>query len=145
MHVGFPACKDNLFGSRGLFLMSMCGGVWQCPRCGGAMPCRLADLNECMDWEPYLSSLTVEFLQTTQWGWLCRDCLRHFDTLIQHAALQHLPSSPSEFKEGVHYYIEDGRWVLTELYHILKGRCCRNGCRHCVYGWKVHSLKNQGA
>ena len=41
----------------------------------------------------------------------------------------------TDLKEGVHYYIEDGRWVFTERYHMLKGYCCENGCRHCVYGF----------
>jgi hypothetical protein len=26
--------------------------------------------------------------------------------------------------------------VFTEFYHILKGYCCENGCRHCAYGFK---------
>jgi hypothetical protein len=35
--------------------------------------------------------------------------------------------------ENVHYYIENGMWVFTEQYHLEKGRCCRNNCRHCPY------------
>jgi hypothetical protein len=31
------------------------------------------------------------------------------------------------------YYTEDGRIVLTEEYHINRGSCCGNGCRHCPY------------
>jgi hypothetical protein len=26
--------------------------------------------------------------------------------------------------------------VFTEYYHILKGYCCQNRCRHCAYGLK---------
>jgi hypothetical protein len=43
-----------------------------------------------------------------------------------------------DFKEGTHYYIEDGKWVFTEYYHILRGYCCQSGCRHCAYGYKSH-------
>jgi hypothetical protein len=32
-----------------------------------------------------------------------------------------------------HYYIENGLMVFTETYHIEKGYCCNNGCRHCPY------------
>lgn len=35
--------------------------------------------------------------------------------------------------EGEHYYLEDGLMVLTEEYHLARGVCCGNGCRHCPY------------
>ena len=36
--------------------------------------------------------------------------------------------------EGVDfYYNEQSFIVLTELYHLQKGYCCGNGCRHCPY------------
>jgi hypothetical protein len=31
------------------------------------------------------------------------------------------------------YYNEDGYVVFTEQYHLDKGSCCGNGCRHCPY------------
>lgn len=39
--------------------------------------------------------------------------------------------------EGEHYYInEEGYVVLTEKYHLEKGFCCGNGCRHCPYQYE---------
>ena len=36
--------------------------------------------------------------------------------------------------EGVDfYYNEEGFIVLTEKYHLEKGICCGNGCKHCPY------------
>jgi hypothetical protein len=36
--------------------------------------------------------------------------------------------------EGDDYYFnEDGYIVLTEKYHLKKGYCCGNGCRHCPF------------
>jgi hypothetical protein len=32
-----------------------------------------------------------------------------------------------------YYYNEDGFVVLTEKYHLNKGYCCGNGCKHCPY------------
>jgi hypothetical protein len=32
-----------------------------------------------------------------------------------------------------YYYNEDGYVVLTEKYHLDKGYCCGNGCKHCPY------------
>lgn len=38
--------------------------------------------------------------------------------------------------EGVDfYYNEEGFIVLTEKYHLEKGVCCGNGCRHCPYDY----------
>ena len=56
--------------------------------------------------------------------------------------------------EGEHYYInEDGNTVLTEKYHLLRGYCCGNGCKHCPYHYEnvpeptksalLHERKNQ--
>ncbi len=32
------------------------------------------------------------------------------------------------------YYFEDGLMVFTAAYHLKRGSCCGNGCRHCPYG-----------
>jgi len=31
------------------------------------------------------------------------------------------------------YYLENGKVVFTDEYHIKRGYCCGNGCRHCPY------------
>jgi hypothetical protein len=33
------------------------------------------------------------------------------------------------------YYSEQGYIVLTVKYHLERGSCCGNGCRHCPYGY----------
>jgi hypothetical protein len=36
--------------------------------------------------------------------------------------------------EGKHFYDNaEGLVVLTEAYHLEKGYCCGNGCKHCPY------------
>lgn len=38
--------------------------------------------------------------------------------------------------EGVDfYYNENGFIVLTEKYHIERGFCCDNGCKHCPFNY----------
>ncbi len=39
-------------------------------------------------------------------------------------------------KEGIDFYWEDGKFVFTEKYHLDKGYCCGNGCRHCPYSYE---------
>jgi hypothetical protein len=31
------------------------------------------------------------------------------------------------------FYIEDGKYVFTEHFHIDRGYCCGNNCRHCAF------------
>lgn len=38
-----------------------------------------------------------------------------------------------DFIEKIHYYLENGKVVFTEQYHIDRGFCCSNRCRHCPY------------
>jgi hypothetical protein len=44
--------------------------------------------------------------------------------------------------EGVHYYIEHGRWVFTARFLRERGYCCKNGCRHCPYGASDNIVKD---
>ena len=37
------------------------------------------------------------------------------------------------FIEGVHYYMDSGLLIFKELFHIQRGQCCGNGCRHCPF------------
>jgi len=42
-----------------------------------------------------------------------------------------------EFKEGIDFYFdESGLMVLTENFHLKRGFCCGNGCRHCPYDYE---------
>jgi uncharacterized protein DUF5522 len=34
------------------------------------------------------------------------------------------------------YYNEEGLLVFTEAYHLQKGYCCGNGCKHCPYSYE---------
>lgn len=44
--------------------------------------------------------------------------------------------SETQNTEGVDFYIENGFYVFTEKYLKERGYCCKNGCRHCPYGYK---------
>jgi len=34
------------------------------------------------------------------------------------------------------YYNEQGFIVLTAKYHLQRGVCCGNGCKHCPYNYE---------
>ncbi len=35
--------------------------------------------------------------------------------------------------ENEDYYLDQGLMVLTARYHLRRGYCCEQGCRHCPY------------
>jgi hypothetical protein len=43
------------------------------------------------------------------------------------------------------YYLENGLMVLTERYHLKRGSCCGNGCRHCPYDHEAVPRGPEGA
>lgn len=38
------------------------------------------------------------------------------------------------------YLNEQGFMVFTEVYHLKRGYCCKNGCKHCPYGFLKQSI-----
>lgn len=46
-------------------------------------------------------------------------------------------------KEGVDYYVENGKWVFKTTFLAKRGYCCQSGCRHCPYGFKGDEAAKQ--
>lgn len=106
-----------------------------CPRCNHSFECKVGDVANCQC-NITIDNATKEFLAKTNYDCLCADCLKHFNQLVLLSKKHQFPIQKEFLIEGLHYYIENGYWVFTELYHLLRGYCCKNGCRHCVYGFK---------
>ncbi|MCX7997715.1 MAG: cysteine-rich CWC family protein [Leptospiraceae bacterium] len=110
----------------------------KCSRCGIIFECKVGDVANCQCNLP-LQKETIDFLRQNYNDCLCANCLKHFDDLVTLSKNYKFPKKQEEFIEGVHFYMEGHFLVFTELYHFLRGYCCRNGCRHCVYGFKKNS------
>ncbi|MCK8491530.1 DUF5522 domain-containing protein [Spirosoma sp. RP8] len=41
-----------------------------------------------------------------------------------------------DLTDADYYYTPEGYVVFTGTYHLKRGYCCQNGCRHCPYGFK---------
>jgi hypothetical protein len=49
-------------------------------------------------------------------------------------------------KEGEDYYLdENGNLVFTETYHLKRGECCKNKCRHCPWKYGQEKPLNKAA
>jgi hypothetical protein len=65
---------------------------------------------------------------------LCPNCLNH--VVLEQRGNQAQSASPASNAapvEGIDYYIEGSAVVFTAHYHLRRGTCCGNGCRHCPY------------
>lgn len=110
-----------------------------CRRCNKPFECHVHAIALCQCNSVNINPLTLEFLSKTNWGCLCVDCLKEIDGKVISLQGKEFPK-PAELQDGVHYYKENGLWVFTEYYHMLRGHCCKSGCRHCPYGFKKEKL-----
>ena len=46
------------------------------------------------------------------------------------------PGFNRQLEQEDFYVNEQGFIVFTEIYHLKRGYCCKNGCKHCPYGYK---------
>ncbi|AZZ38304.1 hypothetical protein CIK05_05720 [Bdellovibrio sp. qaytius] len=54
---------------------------------------------------------------------LCAKCLNEFTNV----------KTSSEVSDPDFYFDTNGLMVFTESYHLKRGTCCGNGCKHCPY------------
>lgn len=95
-----------------------------CPNCSANLTCGSQEEKcWCMTYAP-LSTLNEEK------DCLCEACLK--------VAIKATAQSSKEIavRQEEDYYIENGFYIFTRSYHLKRGTCCKNGCRHCPYGYK---------
>jgi len=85
------------------------------------------------------------FVPTTSIDCLCEACFKkacsdeiddYISTLTPETIVNNkitlLPKSP-RLLEGIDYYLENNNYVFKAFFHLKRGSCCGNGCRHCPY------------
>ncbi|MEO1652135.1 MAG: cysteine-rich CWC family protein [Bacteroidota bacterium] len=109
-----------------------------CPRCQKKNACTQA-LDQACWCENYPHLLKPQ----AKAACLCEACLREeMQVIIQQMLEQHKQGKPlgiprrqknEPLIEGLDYYMEEGKWVFTEWFHLKRGHCCGNRCRHCPF------------
>ncbi|MFP5039542.1 cysteine-rich CWC family protein [Parasediminibacterium sp. JCM 36343] len=107
-----------------------------CPKCSAAFTCKMGDIANCQCNTVQLNQEAINFLSNTYFECLCSECLVKINHDMQVAKAYQFPTQKEMLIEDLHYYKEGNNCVFTALYHTLRGYCCNNGCRHCVYGFK---------
>ncbi|WP_300564539.1 DUF5522 domain-containing protein [Flavobacterium sp.] len=111
---------------------STCGNEFNCGDTLDGMKCW------CNDFPPI-------FAPTDVIDCLCPSCFKnacvqkiddYVKTVSPEKAVENkaaaLPKTTS-LVEGIDYYLENGNYVFKAWYHLKRGNCCKNGCRHCPY------------
>jgi hypothetical protein len=117
-----------------------------CQRCGTQFTCGTVDGNSC-----WCNSFPPIFRPDADSTCMCNACLHQAmkqtieayvkDIFPEQALKLDLRKYQTKKNiEGIDYYIENGSYVFTKWYHLKRGECCKNGCRHCPYGFKKNIL-----
>ena len=108
-----------------------------CQRCNSIFECKVGNINNCQCSSIVLSDDLQNFLDNSFFDCLCINCLADLNSKLT-AILNVGLSESSNYQEGVHFYMDGANFVFTETYFLLRGHCCRSGCRHCPYGFLKH-------
>jgi hypothetical protein len=103
-----------------------------CPLCGGANECQLCSSAAykgpcwCMKVKIPDELLNRISAEARNRACVCRGCVMKFhrDRMDPVAAPKILPGD---------FYFDGGLMVFTAAYHLRRGYCCDNGCRHCPF------------
>lgn len=107
-----------------------------CQRCQSTFDCNVHDIGNCGCSKVIVSPETNEYLSKTNYDCLCTNCLNDLNKIVAKAKENPFPKGGRFLTENIHFYKENGLFVFTEFYHITRGYCCKNDCRHCGYGYK---------
>lgn len=114
--------------------------VKSCSACGTPFNCGDAAGNKCWcnDYPPIFNpSDIVDCLCPSCFKNACIQRIDEFvATITPENAIGNkaadLPKT-TNLVEDIDYYIENGNYVFSKWFHLKRGSCCGNKCRHCAY------------
>ena len=115
----------------------------KCSSCGNSFGCGIETGQEHC-WCEHLPHISL--VANEDQDCLCPNCLPPAIEKLKHTnnsvdkdedtdtAMERDVRSPYSLVEGEDYYTEGAAIVFTARYHLRRGYCCENRCRHCPYG-----------
>lgn len=66
---------------------------------------------------------------------LAENCPKEFQDSLCDKGLNEFANSETDLTAGEadYYFDTNGLMVFSRAYHLKRGYCCGNGCRHCPY------------
>ncbi len=52
-------------------------------------------------------------------------------------------SKINQLNKKDYYYTKEGYIVFTEKYHLKRGYCCNNNCKHCPYKKRKNKINDK--
>jgi len=112
----------------------------KCSVCGTKFSCGATQEGESCWCLGFPAIMPAEYDQDCR----CKACLskaiaEKIELAIQGNTLEHMLQLASQYdnKKGlleyIDYTIEYGEFVYSKWYHLKRGTCCGNSCRHCPY------------
>jgi hypothetical protein len=114
--------------------------VKHCSSCSTPFDCGDSTAQSC-----WCNNFPPLFVPTTAVDCLCLACFtavcsnkidNYIHSLTPETILDNkvtaLPKA-AQLIEGIDYYLENGNYVFKPFFHLKRGSCCGNGCRHCPY------------
>ena len=109
-----------------------------CSNCRKAFTCGISKANTC-----WCNDFPPIFEVSEGADCLCPACMMvQFQLKVQEYVLalqagqlinEATRYATPNLKEGIDFYMENGLMVLTAWFHLKRGDCCGNACRHCPY------------
>lgn len=105
----------------------------KCPLCGTDNHCQLCTVNAYKGpcWCARIQ-IPEELLARVPEDLKNRACICYACVTNFHRA-RYSPAADSKTLSGDFYFDPGGRLVFTAEYHLRRGYCCGNDCRHCPY------------
>ena len=112
----------------------------KCSVCGAIMSCGVTQVGEPCWCTAFPAIMPAEYDQ----GCRCKTCLSKaiadkIELAIGTHTLEQMLELASQYDnqkgliESIDYTIEYGEFVYSKWYHLKRGSCCGNSCRHCPY------------
>ena len=112
-----------------------------CSTCGNSFDCGdnpNGDKCWCNDFPPlFLPSDVIDCLCPSCFKESCSAKIDEYVSTIttetaKESRAKDLPKK-TKLIEGIDYYLENENYVFKKWYHLKRGYCCKNNCRHCPY------------
>ncbi|MBK9154307.1 MAG: hypothetical protein IPM25_08840 [Chloracidobacterium sp.] len=118
---------------------SLCGESFDCGADSPGTACWCADFPPIMQPDPEVDCRCPKCLKAA-----IVEKIEEYTASITpetaHASIARKYASDAKLVEDIDYYVnEDGLLVFTKWYLLKRGFCCKNGCRHCPYGFTTSS------
>lgn len=115
-----------------------------CSECGAVFECGAGDNAEANAGKCWCSAWPQIMPLEPGQDCRCPDCLKKIirqklDEFVESTPVGEAVEMAAGYRQqtglidGIDYTTENGKLVFSAWYHLKRGNCCGNGCRHCPY------------